>query len=460
MMESQARESNAARCVWHADRRHVLHPWQHFASFREEGALLLERGDGAYVWDMEGRQYLDAVGGLWCANIGLGRTEIADAIARQVGKLAFANTFVDMGSVPAAELAETVAALAPADINRMVFSTGGSTAVDTAVRLAHFYQHCRGKPEKRHLISRQQAYHGSTYMAASLTGRDRIPEFEYETGTIHFVSCPNYYRAPDNMTEAQFCDFLVEELERKILELKPENVSAFFAEPVMGAGGIIVPPPGYNKRTRQLCREYDVLYVADEVVTGFGRLGHWFASKGEFDIEPDIITSAKGITAGYLPLGATLYSDRIHEVISSGDPERFFGHGFTYGGHPVSCAAALKVIEIMKRENVLAGARKVGGYFESRLRELEDLPIVGDVRGRRFMMCVEFVADKTTKALFPGKVNIGKLVSNQCEKLGLIVRPIGNLNIMSPALTLTREQVDFTVDTLRRGIESTHREMS
>ncbi|MCY3817405.1 MAG: aminotransferase [Gammaproteobacteria bacterium] len=459
-MESLAQETHAARCVWQADRRHVLHPWQHFESFREEGALLLEKGDGAYVWDVDGRRYLDAVGGLWCTNIGLGRTEIADAIAGQVGQLAFANSFVDMGSVSAAELAETVAALAPADINRTIFSTGGSTAVDTAVRLAHFYQFCRGKPAKRHLISRQQAYHGSTYMAASLTGRDRIPEFEYETGVIHFVSCPNHYRAPDNMTEGQFCDFLVEELERKILELEPENVSAFFAEPVMGAGGVIVPPPGYNKRTWQLCRDYDVLYVADEVVTGFGRLGHWFASKGEFDVEPDIITCAKGITAGYLPLGATLYSDRIHEVISSGDPARFFGHGFTYGGHPVSCAAALKVIEIMQREDVLASARKVGGYFESRLRELEDLAIVGDVRGRRFMMCVEFVADKGTRELFPEELNIGKLVSNQCEKLGLLVRPLGNLNIMSPTLTLTREQVDFIVDTLRRGIENTARELA
>lgn len=437
-----------------ADRRHILHPWQHFESFEREGALLIERGEGAYIVDTAGRRYLDAVGGLWCTNIGLGREEMAEAIAAQVRRLAYANPFVDMGSPPAAELAARLARLAPGDIDHVIYTTGGSTAIDTAARLIHFYQYCRGKPHKRHFIARRQGYHGSTYLSASLTGKDRIPEFEYKTDTIHFVSCPNHYRAPAGVSEAAFCDFLVAELEAKIREIGADNVAAFFAEPIMGAGGVIVPPEGYNRRTWELCRRHDILYVADEVVTAFGRLGHWFASEGEFGIEPDIITCAKGLTSGYLPLGATLFSRRIYETIKD-DPDRFFGHGFTYSGHPVCCAAALKALDILERERLMDNVRDVGQYFESRLHELEDLPIVGNVRGRKLMMCVEFVADRASRSLFPESLNIGKRVSNRCEQMGLIVRSIVHLNIMSPAFTLTRDQVDFIVDVLRKGIEAT-----
>jgi putrescine---pyruvate transaminase len=453
IMNAQAPSPHQA--LWEQDRRHVTHPWQHFDSFRQDGALLIDRGEGVHIVDTQGRRYLDAVGGLWCTNIGLGRDEVADAIASQVRRLAYANPFVDMGNARAAELAGRLATLAPGDLEHVIFSSGGSTAVDTAVRLIQFYQYCRGRPHKRHLISRRQGYHGSTYISASLTGKDRIPEFRYETDFIHLVSCPNPYRAPEGMTEAQFCDFLLDELEQKIVALGPENVAAFFAEPIMGAGGVIVPPEHYNRRTHELCRKYDMLYVADEVVTGFGRVGHWFASKGLYDIEPDIITCAKGLTAGYLPLGATLYSERIHAAISEGDPNRFFGHGFTYAGHPVACAAALKVLDIIERERLMDNVRDVGEYFETRLQELSALPIVGNVRGRKLMMCVEFVANRGTKDLFPEEVNVGKRVSNRCEEMGLIVRSIVHLNIMSPAFIITRAQVDFVVDTLRQGIEAT-----
>jgi putrescine---pyruvate transaminase len=441
-----------ARDLWEKDRRHHLHPWQHFDSFKTEGALLIERGEGCHIIDIQGRRYFDAVGGLWCTNIGLGREEMAETIAAQVRKLAYANPFVDMGNAPAAELSARLASLAPGDLNHVMFTCGGGTAIDSAVRLALFYQRVRGKPGKRHFIARKQGFHGSTYIAASLTGKDRIPEHEYQEENIHFVSCPNPYRAPGGMNEAQFCDFLVRELEDKILALGPDKVCAFFAEPIMGAGGVIVPPEGYNRRTRELCAKYDVLYVADEVVTAFGRLGHWFASKGEFGIEPDIVTCAKGLTSGYIPLGACLFSDRIYRTISEGDPDRFFGHGYTYSGHPVACAAALKALEIVERDRLMDNVRDVGSYFERRLHELEDLPLVGNVRGRKLMMCVEFVADRKTKALLPDAVNVGKLVSNRCEAMGLIVRSIVHLNIMSPAFVLTKGDVDFVVDTLRQGI--------
>ena len=443
------------------DKAHLLHPWAIFDTFNVDGALPIAKADGVHIEDTDGKRYLDAVGGLWCANIGLGREEMADAIAAQVRELTYANPFVDMTNVPAAQLAAKLADLAPGPLNHVFFSTGGSTAVDTAYRLMQFYQSCRGKPEKRHVIAREGSYHGSTYASMSIGGKkaDHPPEFQYITDTIHHVSSPNYYRAPQGLSESDYLDQLLGELEAKILEIGPERVGAFFAEPVMGAGGVIVPPPGYHQRTWALCKQHDVLYVSDEVVTGFGRLGNWFASKDLFGIEPDIITSAKGLTSGYLPLGATLYSDAIHEVISEPGQNRCFTHGFTYSAHPVCCAAALKNIEIMERERIFDNVLDVGAYFETQLATLTDAPMVGEVRGKRMMMCVELVADKQTKALFPDDLDIGKVVSNQAEERGLIVRPIGNLNVMSPALTLTREQVDFIVSALRESIEAAAKEI-
>ena len=446
---------------WQADKRHWMHPWTHFESFREEGSLMMTRAKGARVWDEHGKAYFDAVGGLWCTNIGLGREEMAETIAEQVREMAYANPFVDMSNVPAAQLAKKLAQLAPGDINRVFYSCGGSTAIDTAFRLVHFYQNCRGKLNKKHILARKGGYHGSTYAAMSITGKsgDKIPEFDYIQDSIHHLSCPNPYRAPNGMNEQQFCDFLVEECKQKIHELGADNVAAFFAEPILGSGGVIVPPEGYNQRIWELCQENDILFVADEVVTAFGRVGHWFASKDMFGIQPDIITCAKGLTSGYQPLGATLFSDRIYEVISTGDADRYFASGYTYSGHPVACAAALKNIEIIERENLLQRVVEVGAYFEQRLQTLRDLPLVGDVRGKRFMMCVENVADKSSKLLLPDELNIGKWISDRAEQNGLIVRPIVHLNVMSPPLTMGRDDVDFVVEQLGAAIEQTHHDL-
>ena len=446
---------------WQADKRHWMHPWTHFDSFQEEGSLMMTRAKGARVWDEQGKSYFDAVGGLWCTNIGLGREEMAETIAQQVREMAYANPFVDISNVPAAQLAKKLAELAPGDINRVFYSCGGSTAIDTAFRLVHFYQNCRGKPQKKHILARKGGYHGSTYAAMSITGKsgDKIPEFDYIQDSIHHLSCPNPYRAPAGLDEQQFCNLLVEECKQKITELGADNIAAFFAEPILGSGGVIVPPEGYNRRIWELCQENDILFVADEVVTAFGRVGHWFASKDVFGIQPDIITCAKGLTSGYQPLGATLFSDRIYDVISSGDADRYFASGYTYSGHPVACAAALKNIEIIERENLLERVIDVGAYFEQRLQSLRDLPLVGDVRGKRFMMCVENVADKATKQLLPDELNIGKWISDRAEQNGLIVRPIVHLNVMSPPLTMGRDEVDFVVEQLGAAIEHTYHDL-
>ena len=439
--------------TWQKDRDHILHPWTDFDSFQEKGSLAVASGEGCYIYDTDGKRYLDAVGGLWCNNIGLGRPEMADAIAEQVTQLAYSNPFVDMTSVPAAQLSAKLASIAPASINHVFFTTGGSTAVDSAFRLIQFYQRSRGKPEKRHIISRRGSYHGSTYIAMSIGGKkgDHVPEFEYESEIIHHISKPSLYHAPAGITEEEFCDQLVAELEQTIQDIGADNVAAFFAEPVMGAGGVIVPPADYNRRTWEICRKHDVLYVADEVITGFGRLGHWFASEGVFGVEADIITCAKGITSGYLPLGAVLYSDQIQEAISAPGSGRVFAHGFTYSGHPVCCAAALENIAIMEREEIHAHVRENGPYFRERLEELRELPTIGDVRGTHYMWCIESVLDKETREPFPESINIGKRISDCCEQRGLIVRPIGSLNVLSPPLTLTREQIDFCADVLKEA---------
>jgi len=455
-MTSSLPSANYIKDIWQKDKDHFTHPWQMFDTFDQEGSMIMEHAGGSYLTDIEGNRYLDAVGGLWCTNIGQGREEMADAIAAQVKKLAYASPFVDMTTTPAAELASKLADIAPGSLNHVLYSCGGSTAIDSAYRLIQFYQNCRGLHDKKHIIARDASYHGSTYIAMSIGGKkaDHPPEFDYKRDTIHHISSPNFYRAEGYESEEQFLEFLVDELEQKILSLGADKVAAFFAEPILGAGGVVVPPKGYHQRTHAVCKQYDVLYVSDEVVTAFGRLGHWFASQDVFGFEPDIITCAKGLSSGYLPLGATIYSDEIHEVISEQGKGRYFAQGYTYSGHPVCCAAALKNIEIMERENIFQNAVDVGDYFGEQLNTLTDLPIVGQVRGYRLMQCVEFVSNKETREMFPEEMDIGKVVSDIADKKGLLVRPIVHLNVMSPPLIISKEEVDFTVATLRESISA------
>ena len=295
-----------------ADQRYLVHPYQLFDTYLSDPVLPIGMGSGAQLVDTEGNVYLDAVGGMWCTNIGLGRDEMADAIADQVRRLAYANPFVDMTNVPAVELSKKLVSLAPESVNHVFFTTGGSTAVDSAFRTVQFYQHVRGLHEKRHIISRVDAYHGSTYASVSIGGKpgDRPPEFDFIDDFIHHLSSPNFYRYGGERTEQEFADDLVAEFEAKVDELGgPGMVAAFFAEPIMGSGGVIMPPADYLQRIWRYCKDNDIVYVSDEVVTGFGRLGEWFVSESMFGIKPDMITSAKGLTSGYLPLGALLFSD-------------------------------------------------------------------------------------------------------------------------------------------------------
>jgi adenosylmethionine-8-amino-7-oxononanoate aminotransferase len=440
--------------VWQADHDHFLHPWTHFDSFAKDGSLVIVKGEGVHVSDAEGRRYLDGIAGMWCVNVGYGRREMGRVMAEQAERLAYSNTFVDVTNPPAAMLAEKLASLAPGSLKRVMFALSGSDANEGAVRLAHYYHGRKGNLRRRHIISRANSYHGSTFLTASIGRRegDWRPEFQYLTDTIHHLSAPYPYRRPEGMSLEAFTDSLIEEFRLKIEEVGAENIACFIAEPIQGSGGVVVPPPGYLKRMHALCKENDILFIADEVVSAFGRIGHWFASKDEFGIVPDIITCAKGITSGYFPMGATLYSEEVHEVISAPDPAAWFTHGFTCSGHPVGCAVALENIAIIEREGLLDNAARVGDHFEARLKALADLPLVGDVRGRRLMMCLEYVADKKTRAKLPDHVNISKRISDRCEAKGLLVRPLGHLDIMSPPLTLSMDQADFIADTLTAAI--------
>jgi len=443
----------AARSAWEMDRAHSLHPWTNFGPFEDQGALVIVRGQGAWLWDARGQRYFDAVGGLWCTNIGLGRSEMAQAIAAQAERLAFSNTFVDMTNDPAARLSARLASLAPGDLNRVHFTTGGSTAIDTAARMVQYYQSCMGRPAKMGLVARDHSYHGSTFLSQSIGKRpgDRVDQFRYKTDGIYHLSVPDPYRAPDGMDEAAFCTWLVAEFEALIAREGAETIGGFFAEPIQASGGVIVPPEGYLRRMAEVCRKHDILFVADEVVTAFGRLGHWFASWEEFGVQPDIICTAKGLTSGYIPLGAVIFSDRIWAAMAA-DGARWFTSGYTYSGHPVACAAALRNIEIIEGEDLLGNAARVGALFEQRLADLQALPIVGQVRGRKLMICVENVSDKTTKALLPDDLAVGKRISDACEAMGLMVRPIGHLNVMSPPLVITEGDVEFVAGVLGRAI--------
>jgi adenosylmethionine-8-amino-7-oxononanoate aminotransferase len=430
------------------DARHILHPWADLTALGKQESLIVSRAQGVEVFDSEGRRYLDAIGGMWCVTVGYGRQELVDAMQAQAQKMPYFTPFGDISSEPAAELAALLAELSPGDLNRIQFTTGGSTAVDSAVRIAHYYFASQGRPEKRHVLSRVNAYHGSTYLTASLSGKaaDRT-HFHYESQWVHHLRSPAYDPDISPVSAAERLGQLIDEMETVIAEIGPENIACFVAEPVLASGGVLIPPPGYHEATLELCRRHGILYISDEVVTGFGRLGHFFASEAKFGIVPDMVVTAKGLTSGYQPLGAVLISDRVADAMAqAADPaESVFSNGFTYSGHPVACATAIANIEVMRRDDICGHVREVGPYFVERLRELRTSPIVYTVRGDHLMACVE--------CHIPGEVGptarnqeLARRVDTYCERSGLLVRPYENLCIMSPPLIVTKSHIDRIVD--------------
>ncbi len=442
--------------LWQQDRDHIIHPWIDLGTAKTREPLIVAGAEGVHIYDSRGHRMIDGIGGMWCVNIGYGREEMAQAIADQVRKIPYFSPFGLISTPPAIEFGAKLAEYTPGDLKHVFFATGGSTAVDSALRFVQFHNNFVGRPEKKHIITRDWAYHGSTYLSASVSGKpgDR-GNLDFITDTIHHLPAPNPYRRPEGMSEAEFLDAKVADLENKILELGPDKVACFIAEPLLASGGVIVPPKGYHRRTWEVCRKYDVLYISDEVVTGFGRLGEIFASEPVFDIVPDIITSAKGLTSGYIPLGAFFVSDRLYAAMTGpAGKGKYFTNGFTYSAHPVACAAGLKNLEIIEREHILDHVRKTGPYFQERLKTLLDLPMVGDVRGSHMMCAVECVTNKKTKESPPADWEVAfRIIRNAMER-GLLVRPLGNTVILSPPLTISRKQIDEVVDMLGKAIRA------
>ncbi len=443
------------KSIWQKDKDHLIHPYSDFATFHKEGSQVIASAKGMYVTDSDDNKLLDGIAGLWCVNIGHGRQDMAEAISRQVMDMQYYNPFGHSTNIPAAELGEWLADHAPTGLNHVFYSCGGSTANEAAIRIVHYYNEMRGKHRKKKIISRNHAYHGATYMAANLTGIqatkygfDRIGE-----ELVRYVSAADMYAKPDHLSEEQFCDYLVEEFKACIDNNGADNIGAFIAEPIMGAGGVLIAPEGYHKRMHAVCKANDILYIADEVVTAFGRLGAWFASETLYDYQPDILVSAKGLTSGYIPLGATLISDEIHEVISKPQTEGgVFTMGLTYWGHPVACAAALKNVEIMETKGMLENATDVGAHFQASAKSLLSLPNVGDVRGRGLMMAVDLMKDKDSKTAFDATDGIGNKVFKRCIEGGVIVRPVGDRLVLSPPLIITKEESDKIVDIMGEAI--------
>lgn len=437
--------------------RHSLHPWADLPALGEdESTPVIVRGEGVYITDEQGRRMIDGPAGMWCMQTGYGRREIADAVAEQIMRLGYATAFSTINPREV-ELAQRIAAETPGDLNRVYFTTGGSTAVDSALRLCQLASNIKGQRQRKHILSRDRAYHGSTFLSASVTGKERDKSaMDTLQDTVHFLTAPSLFHYEHELGEEAFCDFLVDELERKILELGPENVMCYIAEPVLASGGVIVPPQDYNRRCWEVVKKHGIVYIADEVVTAFGRLGHWFASEKVFDIVPDIITFAKGVTSGYVPLGGFAVSDRFMDEISGEDSGgNIFSNGYTWSGNPVSCAAALASWDIIEREGLLAHVREVGPYFQQQLRTLQDLPLVADVRGAGLMAAVEMRVETGAKGtkLLEQDYALGELVDSYCHEFGLLVRPLINVCIMSPPLIITRDQIDDLVGALRKALE-------
>jgi adenosylmethionine-8-amino-7-oxononanoate aminotransferase len=427
------------------DSEHVIHPWS-FAG----PSLLLVRGEGSRYYDAEGREYLDALGGIQLCEIGHGRAELAEVAAAQMAELEYAPMFWNFGNERAAELAHRLVELAPEGIGEVFFTNGGSESCESAIKMARLYHYNRGEPERTFILSLSHSYHGMTYGALSASGLSGLKVGVGELpGGFYHLTTPYPYREELYGGEDAFA-YCLNELEEAIERLGPERIAAFIGEPVLTVGGVIVPPREYWQAVTGLCREHGILLIADEVVTAFGRLGEWFASP-PWGMRPDLIATAKGLTSGYLPLGAVLASPEVGETLRTA--ESGFMHGYTYCGHPVACAVALKNLEIIEREDLRANASRVGAHLLDGLRGLLDVPVVGDVRGAGLLASVELVSDKATRT--PIAVRRQEIADRVRDEQGVIVRSIYQNVILAPCLILTEREADRIVEALRAVLATT-----
>jgi 4-aminobutyrate---pyruvate transaminase len=436
----------------------LVHPYINLASFRETGPLIIERAHGVYVYDTEGKPYIEGMAGLWCTALGYGNEELVQVAAEQMRKLSFAHLFTGRSHDPAIELAEKLKEIAPVPISKVFFCNSGSEANDTQVKLVWYLNNALGRPQKKKIISRMKAYHGVTVAAASLTG---LPanhrDFDLPLPGFLHAGCPHHYRfAQESETEEAFATRLAAELEALILKEGPDTVAAFIAEPVMGAGGVIVPPQNYFEKIGSVCAKYDVFTVSDEVICGFGRLGTAFGCE-KLNFAPHAISVAKALSSAYLPIAGVMIPEIMYQALLSESKKiGVFGHGFTYGGHPVSAAVALKAIEIYSRDRIFERAAERAPQFQARLVALNSHPLVGEARGLGLIGGVELVANKKTRQAFAPGQGVGPRAVRLAEDEGLIVRAVmGDVLTLCPPLIITAAEVDELFDRLSRALDKT-----
>jgi len=435
------------------DAAHHFHPFTHHREMHAAGTHLILSGEGCWLIGEDGRRLFDGLAGLWCVNVGYGRREIADAVHRQMLTLPYYCSFFNTTTEPAIRLAKRLADLAPARLNHTLFCNSGSEANESALKVIRAWNRLKGRSAKRKILTRQFAYHGVTLAATSMTGLPACTDpFDLPLPDFLHVPAPHPYTANSPLDPQAYGEWCLAETRRIIEREGPETIAAFFAEPVQGAGGVIVPPPGYLVGLRNLCREHDILFVADEVITAFGRLGDWFASN-LWELDPDLLCIAKGVTSGYLPLGGTLISDEIANDLMDGGP---FAHGFTYSGHPTACAAALANLDLLESEQLIPRTRdQTGPAFQRHLQALADHPAVGEVRGTGLIGALELVPPGGRTALKPGAL-LGVRAAGLIRAEGAIVRGIRDLIAMAPPLTATTEELDFLFACVRKGLDALH----
>ncbi|MCX7172717.1 MAG: aminotransferase [Proteobacteria bacterium] len=439
------------------DRAHVLHPTTDLAAHRQSGPLIIERGEGIHVFDENGRRYIEGMAGLWCTSLGFSRPELMQAALAQMQALPFYHSFGNMGTKPTIDLAERLIRMAPFKASKVFFANSGSEANDTQAKLIRYYNNAIGKPHKKKIISRQRAYHGVTWLTAGLTGLPAFRNgFDVDHPDILHTDCPHFYKyGLTGETEAEYVDRLAANLDALIQRENPDRIAAFIAEPVMGGAGVLPPPAGYFEKIQQVLKRYDIRFIADEVICGFGRTGRMFGCE-TYAIQPDSMTLAKQISSGYLPISAVLIGEDMYDVlVSESGKKGVFGHGYTYGGHPVSAAVALRTIELYEELDILAHVQKVAVRFQQRLHGLKDHPLVGETRGVGLIGGVEMVADKAAKRAFAPAAGVGKTAWANSLKHGLINRASGDAIVLAPPLVISESEIDDLFDCLERALDDT-----
>jgi len=436
----------------------MIHPYTNLDAFRTSGPLILDRGEGITVWDTDGKDYIEGMAGLWCTALGYSEQELIDAATSQMEQLPFTHVFGGKSHEKAAELAERLKAIVPHDASKVLFCGSGSEANDQQVKLVWYYNNARGKPNKKKIISRIRGYHGVTVVTASLTGLPaNHAEFDLPLPGFLHADCPHYYRyAQDGESEDEFTTRLAGNLDEMIQREGPETIAAFIAEPIMGAGGVVIPPDSYFPKIQAVLGKYDIYFIADEVICGFGRTGNMFGSE-TFGIKPDTVSVAKALSSAYIPIGAiTIGGDMYEAMLEQSRKIGTFGHGFTYTAHPVAAAVACKTLEIYEKRDIVGHVRTIAPTFEKRVAALADHPLVGNSRAKGLIGAVELVADKATKRAFEASQGVGAAAMNNAQNHGLIVRAMGgDIVAFCPPLIINDAQINEMFDRFEKGLDDT-----